>query len=240
MVMLACCIVLSSPNLGHVRTCHELAGGQQVHWSDIWGGQQSLYLRHVHQVLTFSCSQGSAGKQPAPWTMLWTLAKTVQLPQVLFATSLSPDGKHLAALKGIYSEEGYPKPNICHLIHHNLADQTEHLVVEEFDYGGFYTQWLPGQRLAEHRAYLVPDHWQRVYFCDCYSHCVLQIVDTRPWPMCPRLCGFACSWLSNRFATFTADGRSAFMKAEDVPDIHMISWRSEAREAGPHAHLIGH
>lgn len=161
----------------------------------------------------------------------------MQLSQTFFATSLSPDGQYLAALKGIYDEEGRPNLSICHLVHFDLMNMTESLVVEEFEYSGFHAEWLPGQRLPEHRAYLVPDYWQRVFFCDCHSHCVLQIVEARPWPMSPELCGFTYGWLSNRFAHFAADGRSALTKAEDVPDIHIISWRSEAREADAHAHM---
>ena len=199
-----------------------LAGGTSPHWSEIWQARQALFLPHSSRILTFKCNTYAPGRCRPGGTSPWALLGSRQLERFIFAGKLSPDGQYLAALKAIFDAVGNPLRQVCTLVHVDLARGRVHHVVERFEQHHANMCWVPGQRLAEHRAYLLADSWQRVFICDCHHHRVLRIVEARAWPLSPSEI-FRCN---NIWAMFMDDGRSAVIKAQDSLEIHVVSWRS--------------
>ena len=199
------------------------------YWSEIWAGGQWLYLPHNNEVVQFGWT-GWISACDAAQAELWHFQKSIQLPPDIFAPRMSPDGQVLAALKlpQLLEEDQQTEEGVRHiipsLIHICLEGDTstQHVVVQQFKQGWFRPEWIPCQRLAQHRAYFVADFWDRVYLCDCHQHCVVRIIDCRPWPLYPDSFRFH----EDCYMFFTQDGRAAVMRGHDRPDFHILSWRS--------------
>ncbi len=158
----------------------------------------------------------------------WQHKRTFAVPEDLFVASLSPDRRCLAGLQAITDENGSHLQDFSSLVHMDRADDTLHTVIERFEQGRFDPDWVPCQRLPEHRAYLLPDAHDRVYFCDCHRHCILRIVEIRQ-PLPPgSLTFFENPW---PWFAFTEDGRAAVMRGRDRADVHILSWRSQPESA---------
>ncbi|KAK9839029.1 hypothetical protein WJX74_008177 [Apatococcus lobatus] len=205
--------------------------GNRTHWSEVWEGCQSLYLPCTQRVYQFERSNIAPDQEKPGQREQWVLSKRVRLSWQLFVVRLSPDGNYVVALKASYNEAGQLSfKTLCALVHINLADGAETTVVEHFEYGEFILERMPGQRLVDQRVYLLPDYWHRIFICDCASHCVLHIVETRPWPLDPLDCQLSGIFQEDKLALFTPDGRAVIMKAARVQELHLISWRSQATD----------
>ena len=196
-------------------------------WSEISAGTQSLYLPHSKQVVRFQCdpqcathgmpASPSANDSTSAWIGGWHQSSTVQLPSTLAAGSLSPDGQVVAALKLVPNETG-----VSTLVHVDLTAHTQHTVVERFRDRTFEPQWLPCQRSAEQRAYLLADMWDHVHLCNCHEHCVVRIIECRVGPSRPD--DFPESF--DHWLFVLEDGRAAVMRGSNQQDVHVLTWRS--------------